>query len=188
MDAEDELVRRSRSGDRLAFARLVEEHQTAARRVATAIVGWGGDADDVVQEAFMKAFTRLGQFDEGRAFRPWFLTIVTNEARNRHRSSGRRAAVALRVAAHADRQGADPPDSAGDPVRAAEAAEVRRRLATAVATLSERDREIIALRFFVELSEAESAEVLGCPVGTVKSRLSRALAHLRTAMAEEVAT
>jgi RNA polymerase sigma-70 factor (ECF subfamily) len=185
MDAEDELVRRSRSGDRLAFARLVEAHQTAARRVATAIVGWGGEADDVVQEAFMKAFTRLGQFDEGRAFRPWFLTIVTNEARNRYRSSGRRAAVVLRVAEDRDR---DAPDPATDPVQAAEASEARRRLATAVASLTERDREIIALRFFAELSEAEASEVLGCPVGTAKSRLSRALAHLRTAMAEEVTT
>jgi RNA polymerase sigma-70 factor (ECF subfamily) len=57
-------------------------------------------------------------------------------------------------------------------------------LAAAVASLPDRDREIVALRYFAELSEAESAEALGCPVGTVKSRLSRALVRLREALAE----
>jgi RNA polymerase sigma-70 factor (ECF subfamily) len=181
MDAEEELVRRSRSGDRSAFARLVEEHQTVARRVATAVLGSGGDADDVVQEAFMRAYTRLAQFDGGRSFRPWLLAIVANEARNRRRATGRRAAVTLRVAERPDALVDDP---ATDPERAHEAAELRGRLAAAVASLPERDREVVALRYFAELTEAESAEALGCPVGTVKSRLSRALVRLRGAMAE----
>jgi len=181
MDAEEELVRRSRSGDRLAFARLVEEHQTVARRVATAVVGSGGDADDVVQEAFMRAYTRLAQFEEGRRFRPWLLAIVANEARNRRRAAGRRAAVTLRLAGRADARVDDP---AADPERAQEAAELRGRLAAAVAALPDRDREVVALRYFAELTEAESAEALGCPVGTVKSRLSRALVRLRGVLAE----
>ena len=93
MYAEEDLVRRSRSGDRLAFARLVEEHQTVARRVATAVVGSGGEADDVVQEAFMRVYTQLAQSDGGRSFRPWLLAIVANEARNRRRPPTRRAAT-----------------------------------------------------------------------------------------------
>ena len=65
-------------------------------RVATAIVGSGGQAEDVVQEAFIKSFTRLDQFDADRSFKAWLLAIVTNEARNRRRGDGRRDALTLR--------------------------------------------------------------------------------------------
>jgi RNA polymerase sigma factor (sigma-70 family) len=182
MDADDGLVHRSRSGDLVAFARLVEMHQTIAHRVAASIMGSGNDADDVVQDAFVKAFTRLAQFHEGRSFRAWLLAIVANEARNRRRSAGRRAAVTLRVATQPDAPAIDP---STDPTRAYEVTELRQHLAAAVATLADRDREVLALRYFADLSEAETAAALGCPIGTVKSRLSRALTHLRTALAEE---
>jgi RNA polymerase sigma-70 factor (ECF subfamily) len=181
METEDDLVRGSRAGDHVAFARLVEMHQTIARRVATTMMGSGGDADDVVQDAFIKAYTRLHQFEEGRSFRAWLLTIVANEARNRHRAAGRRAAVTLRVIPPAE-------DHADDPALAFEAHEARLRLAQAVASLPDSDREIVALRYFAELSEAETAEVLACPVGTVKSRLSRALVRLRTTLTQEALT
>lgn len=181
MEAEDDLVRRSRSGDRSSFARLIEMHQTIALRVATTMMGTGGEADDVVQDAFVKAFTRLHQFRDGHSFRSWLLMIVANEARNRHRSTGRRAILALRVAARPDDPSVDPET---DPALAHEAAELRTRLAVAVSALTERDREIVALRYFAELSEAETAAALGVPVGTVKSRLNRALGRLRAAMAE----
>lgn len=185
MDAEDDLVRRSRSGDRVAFARLVEENQVIALRVATTMMGTGGDADDVVQDAFVKAFTRLDQIDGRGTFRVWLLAIVANEARNRHRSAGRRAALTLRVSTPVDAPAGGP---ASDPALAAEANEARRQLAAAVAALPERDREVVALRYFAELSEAETAEALGCPAGTVKSRLSRALVRLRSVLIEEVRT
>jgi RNA polymerase sigma factor (sigma-70 family) len=181
MDAEEDLVRRSRAGDHLAFARLIELHQTIAYRVATAIAGSGSEADDIVQDAFIKSYLKLDQFDEGRSFRAWLLAIVANEARNRRRSAGRRAAVTLRIALSADAQAVD---VAADPSRAYEADELRRRLAAAVGRLPRRDREIVALRYFAELSEAETAQALRCPVGTVKSRLSRALRRLRTEMVE----
>jgi RNA polymerase sigma-70 factor (ECF subfamily) len=179
MEAEDDLVRRSRSGDRSSFARLIEMHQTIARRVATTMMGTGGEADDVVQDAFVKAFTRLDQFREGGSFRAWLLTIVANEARNRHRAAGRRATLALRVATRPD--AADP---TADPAQALEAAERRRRLADAVAGLGENDRAVIALRYFAELTEAETAAALGVPAGTVKSRLNRALGRLRSNLGE----
>jgi len=149
------------------------------------MVGAGPAADDVVQDAFVKAFTRLDQFDDGRSFRPWLLAIVANEARNRLRSSGRHAALVLRVAARVDDEATDP---AGDPERSHERSELRRRMADAVSALPERDREVIALRYFAELSEAQTAEVLGCAPGTVKSRLSRALDRLRVELGEEVST
>ena len=187
MDAEEDLVRRSRAGDHLAFARLVDMHQMIARRVATTMIG-PADADDVVQDAFVKAYTRLDQFRDGHRFQAWLLAIVANEARNRHRAAGRRAAVTLRVASEAGRRDETDGVVASDPERAHEAGAQRQRLADAVAALPERDREVVALRYFAELSEAEAAAALDVPVGTVKSRLSRALVRLRTTLAEEVPT
>lgn len=148
------------------------------------MVGSGGAADDVAQDAFVKAFTRLHQFHEGRSFRAWLLTIVANEARNRYRSESRRAAVTLRVARN-PASSEDGDAAVVDPADHAIAHERRLRLAQAVAALPDRDREVVALRFFAELSERETAEVLGCAPGTVKSRLSRAIGRLRVEFPQE---
>ena len=179
MPARDsELVERARGGDVDAFEALVERHRRVALRVAYAIAG--DDAEDAVQEAFVKAYGALGRFRVGGAFRPWVLRIVANEARNRRRSAGRRHRLELRLL---DR------DTDGySPERAAVADERRRALVAALAALPDRDREVIALRWFAELSEAEMALALGVRPGTVKSRLARALDRLRTALPEEVAT
>jgi RNA polymerase sigma-70 factor (ECF subfamily) len=172
-----ELVESSRRGDVEAFSRLVERHRRDALRLAYTIAG--DDAEDVVQEACVKAYRHLDGFRDGATFRTWLYAIVANEARNGRRGAGRRSALTLRAAAR--RVGE--PDGPED---AAVAHEQRQRLLDAVATLGERDREVVALRFFLGLSEAEAAEVLGCPQGTVKSRLSRALNRLRTELSEEV--
>ncbi len=184
MEDDADLVRRSQLGDRQAFARLVERHQAVVLRVAASMVGSGGAADDVAQDAFVKAFTRLHQFHEGRSFRAWLLAIVANEARNRYRSESIRAAVTLRVAQNPASNGGRDATTL-DPADHAIVHDRRGRLAQAVASLSDRDREVVALRFFAELSERETAEVLGCAIGTVKSRLSRALGRLRTELPQE---
>ena len=171
LDHEDELIEDARRGDTRAFGELVRLHQQVASRVAAAVAG--SDADDVVQEAFVKAYRNLHRFRGGSPFRPWLLRIVANEASNARRSAGRRAALALR--APVDRSGPSPEDDAV-------AAERRAALATALASLPERDRTVIAFRWFAELSEAEMAAALGCRPGTVKSRLSRAHDRLRAAL------
>lgn len=140
------------------------------------------DADDAVQDAFLKAYAALPRFRAGAPFRPWVLRIVANEARNRRRSAGRRVGLALRAAA------ADP--ASGSPGGAAEvpgpdahviAAETRAELLAAMRSLPDDDREILGARYLLDLSEAETADTLGLPRGTVKSRTSRALARLRSA-------
>ncbi len=138
------------------------------------------DADDAVQDAFLKAYDALARFRDGSPLRPWLLRIVTNEARNRRRAAGRRAGLALRAAAASGdgRVGATVPGPEG----AVMAAETRAELFAALATLRDDDREIIGARFLLELSEAETAETLGLPRGTVKSRTSRALGRLRDAL------
>ena len=160
-----------------AYEVLVGRHQDQACRVAHVIAG--ADGDDAVQEALVKAFHAMARFRPGAPFRPWLLRIVANEARNRRRSAGRRAGLALRVA-----QERPSGDAAPSPEEAALAGERRRRLADALATLSERDRLVVAYRYMGGMSEAEMAEALGCAPGTVKSRLSRALARLRAALDE----
>jgi RNA polymerase sigma factor (sigma-70 family) len=180
-----QLLGRAQAGDIEALCELVERHRTVALRVGYAIVG--AEAEDVVQEAFVRAARSLDGFRSGAPFRPWLLTIVANEARNRRRSTSRREALQLRVAHRDAADGSRLPD-ARSTEEIALANEQRRWLLRAVAGLSDRDREVIALRYFADLSEAETASALECPVGTVKSRLARALGRLRAALGAEVVT
>lgn len=171
------LIERARAGEVMAYEELVRRYQDVAVRVAH-VISPDGDAEDAVQEAFVKAYAALGRFRDGAPFRPWLLRIVANEARNRRRSAGRRAGLALRAAE--DRR---PGDAAPSPESAVLADEQRSALLAAVNSLRPEDREIIGARYFLGLSEAETAEALDIPRGTVKSRLSRALARLRAEVA-----
>jgi RNA polymerase sigma factor (sigma-70 family) len=171
---DEELVERARGGDARAYDALVRRYQDVAFRTALVIAGAAADAEDAAQEGFVKAWYALGRFRVGAPFRPWLLAIVANEARNRRRTGRRQDDLALRVAE--DRPSGD---AAPSPEAAALAAERRRLLLAAVNRLPETDRQVIACRYFLELSEAEMAAALGCRPGTVKSRLSRALARLR---------
>jgi len=157
----------------MAYEELVRRYQDVAVRTAH-VIAPAADADDAAQEAFVKAWIALPRFRAGAPFRPWLLQIVANEARNRRRSAGRREGLAIR--ATADRPS---DDAAPSPEAAALLAERRTTLLAAVNRLRDDDREIIAARYFLELSEAEAADVLRIPRGTVKSRLSRALGRLR---------
>ena len=172
--SEEDLVAQARRGDARAYQALVQEHQTIAFRTAYLIAGSAADAEDAVQEGFVKAYYALARFRPGAPFRPWLLSIVANEARNRRRSAGRREALALRAA------GEPPP---GDAVPSPEAAllerEQRDALLAAVNELREDDRLVLACRYFVGLTEEETSVTLGWRRGTVKSRLSRALGRLQ---------
>jgi RNA polymerase sigma factor (sigma-70 family) len=172
-----ELVIAAREGDLDAFAALVERYRVPALRFAYGIAG--NEAEDAVQDAFVKAFRNLGGFRTDAAFRPWLFTIVANEARNRLRSSSRRRKLELQVRDQPRTVGAATDDIVADLAQ-------RERLVDAVASLPDRYREVVALRYFAGLSESETAEVLSCPVGTAKSRTSRALDLLRARLAEEV--
>jgi RNA polymerase sigma factor (sigma-70 family) len=174
---EEELVARAKRGELDAYEEIVRMHQTIAFRTAWVITGSAADAEEVAQDAFVKAYGALGRFREGSPFRPWLLTIVANEARNRARAAGRRERLALRVAEERRPGGAVP-----SPEAALLVSEQRQELLAALGRLSESDREAVACRYFLELSEAETAAALGCARGTVKSRLSRALDRLRAQM------
>jgi RNA polymerase sigma factor (sigma-70 family) len=177
-----ELVERARRGDVEAYEQLVQRYQGLASRVAYLVAHDTADAEDAAQEAFVKAYYALDRFRKGASFKPWLLRIVTNEALNRRRSAGRRAGLVLR-AAEEPVSG----DAAPSPEAAALEHEKRRTLLAALESLAEPDRLVVTYRYFLDLSEAEMADALGVPRGTVKSRLSRALVKLRAAMPAEVA-
>jgi RNA polymerase sigma factor (sigma-70 family) len=172
-----EAIARARGGDVAAYEELVRRYQDVALRTAY-LVCPETDADDAVQEAFLKAHAALPRFRDGAPFRPWLLRIVANEARNRRRSAGRRTGLAQRAAEVAG------PAVEPSPEHSYLAAEERTALFSAINTLRDEDREVIGARFLLELGEAETAEALGIPRGTVKSRTSRALGRLRNALAE----
>jgi RNA polymerase sigma factor (sigma-70 family) len=172
--SEAALVERARRGDPAAYDALVRAHQDIAFRTACLVAGSPADAEEAAQEAFVKAWRALPRFRAGAPFRPWLLAIVANEARNRRRAAGRRAGLALRVAA--ERSSAD---AAPSPEAALLAGGEREALLVALVALDERDQAVIACRYLLDLSERETADVLGCRPGTVKSRLSRALERMR---------
>jgi RNA polymerase sigma-70 factor (ECF subfamily) len=167
-----EAVARSCGGDLDAYAVLVARYTLRAHRAAF-LLGAGEECDDVVQEAFVKAFRHLSRFRVGEPFGPWLLRIVTNETRNLTRSRRRRTALALRLAT------AEPGGAVDGPVDEVLAAERRARLVAAVNALPDRERQVLTCRYFLDLSEAETAQVLEWPLGSVKSRTSRALNRLR---------
>ncbi|MFF0010496.1 RNA polymerase sigma factor [Streptomyces sp. NPDC005374] len=169
------MIARVRAGDPEAYAELVRAHTGIALRAA-AVLGAGADAEDVVQQAFVKAYCALGRFKEGSAFKPWLLSIVANETRNTVRTAARQRTLAGREAAFAE---AEPliPESA-DPAVAAVEIERRTALQSALEKLSEEHRLVVTYRYLLEMDESETAQALGWPRGTVKSRLNRALRRL----------
>jgi len=165
------------TGDVAAYETLVRRYQDVAMRTAY-LVAPEADAADAVQDGFLKAYAALSRFRDGAPFRPWLLRIVANEARNRRRSADRRTGLALRASGLA---GTD--SVAASPESEFLAGEAREQLRAAFDRLRDEDREVIGARYFLDLSEAETAEALALPTGTVKSRTSRALGRLRDALA-----
>lgn len=166
-------IRRARQGDAAAWETLVHEHQTAIFRLAYLFMGDAHEAEDVAQEALIRAYQRLDQYDADRAFRPWILQITANLARNRRRGIGRYWAALKRSAR------AEPASAPTDIERSSWQRQEAQALWQAVQQLRHNDQQIIYLRFFLEMSVNEVAETLDIAPGTVKSRLHRALERLR---------
>lgn len=172
------LVARARGGDRVAFGVIVRVHQASALRLATIICGDSTEAYDIVQDSFVKAFHALSGVRNNKSLRPWLMRIVANEAKNVRRSRARREArferqIRMRV------------DDIPGPDDVALSSVAAEQLAGAIDRLSELDRNVIACRYFAELSETETAVALGIARGTVKSRTARALTHLRVEIGDE---
>lgn len=177
---ERELIASAKNRDTRAFEQLVRIHQRIALRVAYLVVRDHSEAEDVTQDAFVKAYRSLDGFRAEAPFRPWLLRIVRNEAVNRVRGTQRRERLALKTIN-------DPVsgDAAPSPEAEVMSEQERGRLLALIDDLPERYRSVVVHRYLLDLSEQETSEVLGLPVGTVKSRNSRALQRLRRSLAPE---
>lgn len=169
-----ELIEEARRGDVGAYEELVRRYSDLAFRTAFLICGDADEARDASQDGFLRAYRALHGFRPGAEPRPWLLQIVANAARNRRRGTTRRSKLVLRAAQDRPSDGAAP-----SPEAALLADERRASLLAIVNQLRDEDRQVIACRWFLELSEAETAAALGLRRGTVKSRLSRAMGRLR---------
>jgi RNA polymerase sigma-70 factor (ECF subfamily) len=167
MESDEELMAAIARGDERALAALIERHAGRLHGFLARLAGDRDDADDLLQDTWVRVARGARSFDPNRKVRPWLFGIAANLARDLHRrrSVRRRAALDGSTAA-----------ATGQPVfRPLERIDLRDR----VLRLPARLREVLLLRFYEGLDEAEMAEALGVPKGTVKSRLHGAIRELR---------
>ena len=164
-------VDRARAGDREACARLFSRHWTVVRGWMCGALGDPHEAEDLTQQTFVRAFTRLRQLRDPACFEPWLRSIARSVLRNRMR---RPPAQILR----SERRVADPADLAGD-------AEMREHVRGALARLARNDRVILSLAVVEELPLARVSRFLDIPVTTLRRRLARAVARLGRSLERE---
>ena len=164
-------VRRAQAGSASDLEALFRTHWSSAYRAAYLVVHDGAAAEDIAQEAFLAAIRALDRFDRRRPFGPWLHRIVVNRAIDVARARALRAEVAV--------------DAVGDVGATTAPADVSEEMLARLAALSPEHRAVIVLRYLLEYTPGEIAEVLDVPRGTVNSRLRRALDHLREKLADD---
>lgn len=165
-EADHDLVKRAKAGDRFAFDELVGPLVNQAFRLAFGMLHDRASSEDAVQEAAVRAWRKLSNLRPGSPLRPWFLAIVANQCRTTLRS---RWWSVIRVD---ELERSDPTGFEDRIVRGADLRAALRKLATD-------QREVLVLRYYLDLPLEEVASITGVPVGTVKSRINRGLAAMR---------
>ena len=168
------FVERVQGGDAAAYDMLVRRHLARATGIARRLLGNIDDADDLVQEAFMRALNRIGTFDATRAFAPWFYRLLINTGINARKARSLRAAEPER---------GDLPARGANPLEMTERAEIRERFAAALRSLPPRQRLVVSMFEVDGLSTAEIADALGISRETVRWHHHQARQTLREAMA-----
>ncbi|MEP6643965.1 MAG: sigma-70 family RNA polymerase sigma factor [Acidobacteriaceae bacterium] len=182
---EDALIRRIRNGEHEVFYELIRPYEKRVYFTAFAIVRNEADAEDVSQEAILKAFRHIGQFRAEARFSTWLIQITVNEARMRRRKS--HSDLTEQIADHVDEEGnytaRDFADWREIPSEVLDRSEIRHALASALASLGHKYREVFLLRDVQHLSIDETAKVLRISSASVKTRLLRARLMLRDLLA-----
>ena len=176
------LIAELREGDETALAVLVEKYQHIVYRLAMQITQNHADADDVMQETFIKAYRSIHTFRQDATFETWLYRIAVNEALNFVKRRDRRREYAFDASAETAMDAVERhrAEEASDPHVQAEKAELRQRVTEAVNSLSLKHRTVVHLHEFEGLTHAETAAILNCSEGTVRSRLHYARKKLRT--------
>jgi RNA polymerase sigma-70 factor, ECF subfamily len=178
-------VSRARSGDTDAFRVLVERHSRSLFRLAFRMTGNQQDAEDVVQESFLRAYKQLAKFDERASFGTWLYRIAANCSLDLVRSRKRRSehmAAPPELGSEAEDPVVSLPSTAPNPERLALSSEVRERVAEAMRELSPTERTAFVLRHFEGMCMEEVSRVLECQPGAAKHSVFRAVQKLRRAL------
>jgi RNA polymerase sigma-70 factor (ECF subfamily) len=170
---DERLVERVLRGDAEAYGELVARHMRRAFSIAWRILEHREDAEDVVQDAFVRALEHIGSRDRARPFSPWFYRIVVNQALNFRRARSVRATEPMHEQLVA---------TTSSPEHDADNAMLRGRLRSALAILPERQRTIVQLADLEGFNSSEIADILEVPAGTVRWHLHQARTTLRTAL------
>lgn len=179
-----DLMVRLAAGDREALAPLMERHYQRVYRIALSYLRHPDDALDTVQETFVKAFQKADQWDGSTGAGPWLSRVAVNQSIDRWRRNRRRQATFTPlVDGDHDESLAD---TSPDPGRRVQGRETRDRLARALDQLPEKQRAVVVLRHYHEMSLEEIAVTLGIRLGTVKSSLHRALGRMRAGLEGEL--
>ena len=179
---DEQLLEAYRNGDRTSFAKLVERYQRELFHFLVRFLSDRAAAEDIFQETFLQVHQSADQFDPSRRFRPWLFTIAANKARDLMRSQARRPTNPLQATINAG------DDESGQFIDLMEAAqpipgetmereELQKLVQDTVNNMPEHLREIILLSYFHQFPYKEISDILGIPLGTVKSRLHAAVAH-----------
>jgi RNA polymerase sigma-70 factor (ECF subfamily) len=188
-DSEASLINRICRGESSLFARLVKPYERRVYVTALTLLRNDADAQDVAQEAILKAFANLRQFRGESLFSTWLIQITVNEARMRRRKQ--HAELFEPITGLQDEEGAYTPRDFADwreiPSEALERSEIRTLLAKALASLAQKYREVFVLRDVEQMSIEQTAEVLNISIASVKTRLLRARLMLRDILAPELA-
>src|SRR5436190_11387408 len=179
---DEELLAAYRDGDRLSFATLVERYQRELFHFLVRFLGDRAAAEDIFQETFLQVHQSADQFDPQRRFRPWLFTISANKARDLMRSQARRPTNPLQASiSPSDDESGQFIDlmQSGDPMpgEAMEREELQKLVQSTVEGMPEHLREILLLSYFHQFPYKEISDILGIPLGTVKSRLHAAVAY-----------
>jgi len=180
---EAELIAAARGGDGVAFGQLVRVHQRRIFACAVQMLADRGEAEDAVQETFLRAYKAISRFDGRSELSTWLYRICVNVCLNLLRK--RRRVKASDIAdPRVPEPKADPDAGGTDPGRNAETAELQRRLAKALDTLSPSLRTTVVLVLIQGLPHKEASEVLGCPEGTIAWRIHEARRRLKNVLRE----
>lgn len=184
-----ELSRRIANGDTKAFEQLMRRHNRTLFRTARAILRDDAEAEDAVQEAYLRAYRSFGSFRGDAKLSTWLVRIVANEALGRRRKGVRRAEIVQMFGADMQEHEVEAEVGVRDqdrPDGLAERRELRRLLETKIDALPDAFRAVFVLRALEELSVEETAEALGIPPATVRTRFFRARSQLREALSLDV--
>jgi RNA polymerase sigma-70 factor, ECF subfamily len=180
---DEDLVEAFQGGDTAVFDILVQRWDRKIQGAIYRFVGASEDARDLCQEAFLRAYRGLRTFKKDARFSSWLYQIALNVCRDRLRRRRGRTLVSLDELDEGGHEAAVLPGPS--PLELAEARDISDRVARAVASLPDEQREVIVLKEYEGLTFAEIAEVLGVPLSTVKTRLYRGLVQLRQRLEHE---